>query len=117
MDVSARSEASLALLMLSMSVALASPSAPISGFDFCSAPHPPACADKDEVYGDKLQTKACQDAITHFIDEVFAYRACLQREIKRAVLETNTALDRFKCGLEAKRRCSKEELLYKANNK
>jgi hypothetical protein len=59
----------------------------------------------DEAYNDDARIKACQQEIDRFVTNVIAYRACLQHEIERAVLETNTVIDRFKCGMASKRRC------------
>jgi hypothetical protein len=101
-----RFEGSLAVVILLTPAALASPPEPPAGFGFCSAPAPPLCADKDEAYDDAGGTKACEEAVARFRNSAFAYRACLEREIKRVVIEANATIDRFKCGLKAKRRCA-----------
>jgi hypothetical protein len=88
---------------------------PVPGFRFCSPPPAPACVGKDAAYRDENQTKACQDEVGRYVNSAFAYRACLQREIQRAVLETNMTIDRFKCGIASKHRCSDEELRKRKN--
>jgi hypothetical protein len=100
----------LALLFVPTFAQAAGQPEPAPGFGFCWAPPPPACADKEEVYRDEAQTKACQAEVARFVNYAFVYRACLQREIQRAVLETNTTIGRFKCGMDAKHLCSDEEL-------
>ena len=86
---------------------------PVPGFRFCASPPSPACADRDEVYSNEVHVKTCQEAMGRFVSNAFAYRDCLQREIQRAMLETNAAIDRFKCSIAAKRRCSDQELRKK----
>jgi hypothetical protein len=102
-------EGFLALVTLSTSAAFAGSSVRM-GFGFCPPPPPPACMDDSKVYGDGPETKDCQEKVSHYIASVFAYRACLLRETQRAVLEANTTIDRFKCGLRSKRRCTDEEV-------
>jgi hypothetical protein len=75
------------------------------GFGFCSVPFKPACVDADSAYNTDARTKACQEEVTLYVNTVIAYRACLLREMERAVLETNNILDRFKCGIAARRPC------------
>jgi hypothetical protein len=95
----------LAVFVLSISAACASPSGSSGGFSFCSSPVPPACIDDDKTYDDGPGTSDCQEKVSHYVASVFAYRTCLLREAQRAVLETNIRVDRFKCGLKSKRRC------------
>jgi hypothetical protein len=85
------------------------------GFGFCPAPPPPACVDDVKAYADGPVMKDCQEKVSRYVASVFAYRTCLLRETQRAVLETNTMLDRFKCGLRAKRRCSDDDMLQYSN--
>jgi hypothetical protein len=97
------------LIILTPAAAVDQPE-PIPGFRFCSPPPAPPCANRDTVYRDEGQTKACQEEVARFVSSAFAYRTCLQREIQKAVLETNMTIDRFKCGIASKHRCNDEEL-------
>jgi len=103
-------EGFLALLILSISPACASSTGSRVGFGFCAPPLPPACIDDDKAYDDGPGTRDCKERVSHYVADVFAYRTCLLRETQRAVLETNTAVDRFKCGLKSKRRCRAEDM-------
>jgi hypothetical protein len=84
-----------------------------TGFGFCPAPQPPACIDDNKTYGNEAETKDCQEKVSRYVASVFSYRTCLLRETQRAVLETNTMIDRFKCGLKSRRRCSDQEVRSK----
>jgi hypothetical protein len=108
--VARRAEVCLALLIAAAPAVAARAADSAEGFRFCAAPVPPSCAERDQAYADPGQAKACEQDIARFVASAFAYRACLQREIQRAVLETNATIDRFKCGAAAKRRCSEEDL-------
>jgi hypothetical protein len=102
-------EGLLALVTLSTSASFAGSSVRM-GFGFCPPPPPPACMDDNKVYDNGPATKDCQEKVSRYVASVFAYRACLLRETQRAVLEANTTMDRFKCGLRSKRRCTDEEV-------
>ena len=75
------------------------------GFSFCASPFPPSCVDADSAYDSSARLKNCQDEISRYVASVLTYRACMQTETERAILETNTVVDRFKCGMAAKHRC------------
>lgn len=64
------------------------------GFAFCIAPTPPACIDAARSKADKT---ACEDLVDRYVKTVFQYRACLDAETQRAVLQSNDALDRWRC--------------------
>ena len=115
MPVSPRS-ARLALPILLTATAAAGASGPMEGFRFCAAPVAPECIAAERAYRDAAQTRACEQDVARFVASAFAYRACLQREVQRAVLETNETVDRFKCGVAAGRRCSDEDM-RKANGR
>jgi hypothetical protein len=100
----------LAIAVLWVSAGAAGQPEASIGFRFCSPPLPPACVLRDESYSDQQQTDACQQEVARFEKGAFAYRACLQREIERAVLETNTAIDRFKCGIASKHECKDKQI-------
>jgi hypothetical protein len=105
MSLPLRIEGFLALLILLCNPANVSSSELRMGFGFCPVPFAPTCAGVDAVYGDNARAKACQEEVTHYVNTVVAYRACLLQEMERAVLETNNILDRFKCGVAARHRC------------
>ncbi len=65
-----------------------------AAFNFCSAPTVPKCIDKAKS---KAEKKRCEDDVKSYVGVVFQYRACLEAEIERAVLESNDALDRWRC--------------------
>lgn len=73
---------------------LALAQAPPTGFNFCAAPTPPACIDAARTSEEK---KSCDEFVRAYIAAVFDYRACLEKEMARAVLESNDALDRWRC--------------------
>jgi hypothetical protein len=103
-------EGLLALVTLSISPACAGSSVPGTGFRFCPTPVPPTCIDDDRAYDSEPEIKDCQEKVSRYAASVFAYRTCLLHETQRAVLETNTMIDRFKCGAKSKRRCSNGEV-------
>jgi len=82
----------------------------LAGFVLCVPPTPPACVNADEPFRSDAGVKACQEDVARFVNNVFAYRACLQREIARSVLETNKMLDLAKCGWASKHRCQEGDL-------
>ncbi|HYA80399.1 MAG TPA: hypothetical protein VED87_05670 [Methylocystis sp.] len=65
-----------------------------SGFAFCVAPAPPACID---VARTKPERTACEKLVSVCVRSVYQYRACLEAETQRAVLQSNDALDRWRC--------------------
>jgi hypothetical protein len=75
------------------------------GFGFCAPPYPPRCVDVPQVYTDAARVSSCEVEITRYTASTLAYRACLLREAERAVLETNSIIDRFKCGIAIKALC------------
>jgi hypothetical protein len=82
------------------------------GFEFCAPlicapPFRPTCVDLDATYHDNKSIVSCQDNLTRYAENVNAYRACLFVEVERAIKETNSTIDRFKCGTSAKRPCPK----------
>jgi hypothetical protein len=98
----------LLLAMLVNTAFAATP--PKTNFGFCPVPWPPGCVDDAKAYGGGSATNDCQEKLSRYVASVFVYRMCLLHETQRAVLETNMMIDRFKCGLKAKHRCSDEDM-------
>ena len=92
-----------------MLVAPASASDDVYGLGYCAPPVTPICIDAEATYKSAVASGACEIEIQRFTKDLFAYRDCLARETERAVLQTNHAIDRFKCGVQAKRKCTQAE--------
>lgn len=70
---------------------------PATGFDLCVPPRPPECARRDETFRSDLARKLCEEEATRFVAQVFAYRACLEGEIGRAVRSANETAAQLRC--------------------
>ena len=70
---------------------------PQTGFDLCATPRPPDCARRDETFRSDLARKLCEDQANRFVAQVFAYRACLEGEIGRAVRSANETAAQLRC--------------------
>jgi hypothetical protein len=92
-----------------MLVAPAVASDDVYGLGYCAPPVIPACVDAEATYRSTTASGDCEIEIQRFTRDLFAYRDCLAHETERAVLQTNHAIDRFKCGVQAKRKCSQAE--------
>ena len=75
------------------------------GFGFCAPPYPPRCISSPATYGSQAEIDRCQEDINRYVNSVAAYRLCQTQEIERAVRETNSTLQRWKCGVAAKALC------------
>ncbi|HMK88212.1 MAG TPA: hypothetical protein VK446_01060 [Methylocystis sp.] len=65
-----------------------------SGFNFCAPPTSPACIEEARTADEK---QACDEIMRAYVASVFEYRACLEAETTRAVLQSNDAIDRWRC--------------------
>jgi hypothetical protein len=65
------------------------------GWGYCAPPYPPACVASPGKGPDARST--CEQDTEIYIASVFKYRECLSKEMERAVLEANHALQRLKC--------------------
>jgi hypothetical protein len=79
---------------------------PSRGFNHCTTPLRPVCVSRLSVYLDPEAKSACQRQTNRYVDQVFAYRACLEREIRRAVREANETSDEIRCRSQGGRQCS-----------
>lgn len=75
------------------------------GFTFCVLPLRPSCIDAAATYATKDSVKACDEAVRRYEDSTFAYRACMGRELQRAILDVNNAVDLFKCRSTPRQHC------------
>ncbi|MBL8590125.1 MAG: hypothetical protein JNK46_16445 [Methylobacteriaceae bacterium] len=69
-----------------------------SGFALCVAPSRPDCARRRDAPLSNAARKACEEDAARFVATVFAYRACLEAEISRAVREANETIAMARCG-------------------
>ena len=76
-----------------------------AGLHYCAPPHQPFCAGEEATYASEAALAACTQAYNHYVDSVFIYRSCLERETKRAVSEANEGLAGFKCRAAGRRNC------------
>ena len=93
------------LVLLAAWPAAANAAESSAGFEFCARPVLPVCIESDDIYGDAARIKACQQEVSRYTANVQAYRDCLLRETEKTLLETNAMIERFKCGIQSKRRC------------
>lgn len=100
--------------VLPIAFALAFPSAAVlakervisgPGLHYCAPPTQPFCASDEATYGNEAALAACTQTFNHYIDSVFVYRICLERETKRAVAEANDGLAAFRCRAAGRRKC------------
>lgn len=63
----------------------------------CAVPTPPACARRPETYRTEATRLACEAQTSRHVQEVFAYRECLDGEATRAVRAVNEAIRLLKC--------------------
>ena len=75
------------------------------GLTYCSAPQPPACAEREESFARQTALDACNAAFRRYISSVLTYRTCVNRELTRVVTEANIASDRFNCRYAGRRNC------------
>lgn len=75
------------------------------GLRYCAPPIKPGCVDVMDTYKSATSKMACQKEVERFVPTVFAYRACLNREMERAVLQTNETLQRFRCREKGGKKC------------
>ena len=67
----------------------------LRGFSYCAPPYPPKCARAS--FARKEAAAACGAEVDSYVAAVFSYRACLAREMERAVLEANRMVQILKC--------------------
>ena len=112
--MSARLAIALALLAASPLAARAQPysqpygdvnAPPQPGFTLCAAPRAPACVNADATYANDAAAQRCKAELDRHGELVFLYRACLMREITRAVLEVNVLGYLYRCKSGEKRAC------------
>lgn len=65
------------------------------GWFYCAPPYPPGCVGSPA--GDRQARLLCEQAVDAYVASVFRYRACLAKEMERAVLEANKTLQIVKC--------------------
>ena len=101
-----------ALLFAVIAVALGGAAAraqelPLSGpgLHYCPPPRQPSCTAIEATFASEAALAACSLQFNRYVDSVFFYRACLDRETKRAVAEANTASALFKCRTAGRRKC------------
>ena len=78
---------------------------PQPGFTHCAAPRAPSCVGADATYADDAAAQRCKAELDRHGELVFLYRACLMREITRAVLEVNVLGYLYRCKSGDKRAC------------
>ncbi|MBK9082764.1 MAG: hypothetical protein IPL88_12135 [Rhizobiales bacterium] len=78
---------------------------PQPGFTHCAAPRAPSCVRADATYADDAAAQRCKAELDRHGELVFLYRACLMREITRAVLEVNVLGYLYRCKSGDKRAC------------
>lgn len=78
---------------------------PSEGFVFCARPPRPSCLAAPESYASPETAGRCRQALNRYVDQTFRYRDCLEREIRRAVIEVNEALARDRCRAARRKNC------------
>jgi hypothetical protein len=63
----------------------------------CKVPTTPICARDKETYRGEASRKACEALVSKHVQEVFAYRECLDTEATRATRAVNEAIRLLKC--------------------
>ena len=63
----------------------------------CRLPATPLCPRDRETYRDEAARKACEALVSKHVQEVFAYRECLDTEATRATRAVNEAIRLLKC--------------------
>lgn len=63
----------------------------------CKTPTTPLCARDKETYRGEASRKACEALVSRHVQEVFAYRECLDTEATRATRAVNEAIRLLKC--------------------
>jgi hypothetical protein len=75
------------------------------GLAYCPPPSQPACTGEDATFASELALADCTRAFNRYIDSVFGYRTCLERETKRAIAQANAASAVFKCRAAGRSKC------------
>jgi hypothetical protein len=81
------------------------------GFTLCFAPRPPACVNSPLIARETAVREACDRQITWHTDQIFAYRACLEKEIRRAVREVNDVAAIARCRKAGRSRCAASDVV------
>jgi hypothetical protein len=63
----------------------------------CKPPVTPLCPRDKETYRGEGSRKACEALVSQHVQEVFAYRECLETEATRATRAVNEAIRLLKC--------------------
>ena len=97
----------VAVALLALSIGGAAQERPLrgAGFHYCAPPSQPFCAGEEATFSRETTLAACTRSFNRYIDSVFVYRACLEKETKRAVAEANDELAAFKCRAAGRRHC------------
>ena len=75
------------------------------GLNYCAPPAPPACVNMEAAFATTVALGQCTAKFNQYIDQVFLYRTCLDREVKRVISEANATSQAFKCRAAGRRRC------------
>jgi hypothetical protein len=94
------------IFSLSLAFAQEDPRVVSPGFVHCAPPLRPVCGSRPETFRDPTVAEACRLEISQYLETVFAYRACLDRETRRAVGEANDTAGEFRCRLAGRKRCT-----------
>ena len=91
--------------ILAQGVLVREPVVDARGFNFCVTAVQPSCLKRPETFRSGAATRACQAETGRFVDAVFVYRDCLEREVRRAVREANDVAAQMRCKVAGKRNC------------
>jgi hypothetical protein len=66
------------------------------GLSYCAPPTTPKCIDAKETYVNDATIALCKAELSRYARTTIAYRDCLLLESRRAILQANKTIDRFK---------------------
>jgi hypothetical protein len=89
----ARLLSAITFAMLALATSPVAPQ-PMSGFNLCVPPTRPSCVFDPSS---KPSPDGCEREVTAYIQTVFRYRECLEKQSERAVRESNDVIDHWRC--------------------